>query len=187
MVATKCGAQLSVDGLEIGRYQHGTHREAVGNTLCHGDDIGFDAQPLVGKELTRTTIATLYLVANQRHTEAFAGVGQVLGKLRRRHLNASDTLDALQDDGTDAATRHLTYPRLDVVQRQKTHVVVVIQRSNNLRIVCHLDGQRRTTMESLFTTQDACSLRILERCQLQSILVGLGTTVNQEQLIVVIA
>ena len=65
-------------------------------------------------------------------------------------------------------------------------MVVVVQRSHNLRVVGYLDSQRRTAMERLLARQDACSLRILERCQLQRILVGLGTAVNQEQLVVLI-
>ena len=95
----------------------------------------------MGEELTATAIAALYLVAYQRGAITLAGVGQILGKLRRGHLDATDALYALQDDGSDTAARQFAYPRLDVVQRQETHVVVVVQRSHNLWIVRHLYGQ----------------------------------------------
>ena len=186
MVAAKRRSQLSVDGLEVGAYQYTTHGESVGNTLGNGDDIGLDAQPLVGKELTRTTVSALYLVAYQRSTIALAGVCQILCKLRSGHLDAAHALDAFQDDGCHTTARQFAHPWLYIVQRQEAHMVVVVQRSHNLRVVGHLDSQRRTAMERLLARQDACGLRILERCQLQRILVGLGTAVNQEQLVVLI-
>ena len=51
MVAAEGGAELSVFWSELGGYQYGAHRETVGNALCHGDDVGAYAEPLVGEEL----------------------------------------------------------------------------------------------------------------------------------------
>ena len=101
MIAAKCCTQLSVNGLEVGANQYATHRESVGNTLGNGDDIGLDTQPLMGKELTRTSVAALYLVAYQRSAITLAGVSQILGKLRCGHLDTANTLYALQNDSTD--------------------------------------------------------------------------------------
>ena len=79
VVATKCGSQLTIDGFEVGTDEYGTHGESVGNTLSHRDDVGLNAQPLVGKELSASSVTALYLVANQRGTKALAGVSQLLG------------------------------------------------------------------------------------------------------------
>ena len=115
MVAAERCAQLSVDGLEVGRDEYGAHGETVSDSFRNGNDVRLDAEPLVGEELTATSVAALYFVANQRYTEAFAGVCQVLGELWCSHLDATDTLNTLQDDGSDASTRHLAHPRLNVV------------------------------------------------------------------------
>ena len=68
---------------------------------------------------------------------ALAGVSQFLCKLRRSHLNTAHALNALQDDSTHTATRQLSNPRLYIVERQETHMVVVVDGSHNLRVVGH--------------------------------------------------
>ena len=51
VVATKRGAELSVDGFDVGRNEHGTHWETVANAFCYGYDVGTNAEPLVCEEL----------------------------------------------------------------------------------------------------------------------------------------
>ena len=65
MVASEGGAELTVDGLKLRRDEHCTHRETVGYSFCHGDDVGTDTEPLMGEELTTTAITALYLIANK--------------------------------------------------------------------------------------------------------------------------
>ena len=116
MVATKGGTQLAVDGLELWTNQDTAHGETVGYALGDGDNVRFDAQPLMGKELTTTSVATLYLVTDKGSAIAFAGVGQVLGEFRRSHLNASYSLDALQYHGGNTAAGQFKNPRFDIVE-----------------------------------------------------------------------
>ena len=98
MIASESGAQLSVDGLELRRDQHAAHRETVGDTLGYRDDVGTNAQPLVGEELTAAAVTTLDLIANQDRTVFLAGSCQALGKLGRSQFDAAHTLNALQGD-----------------------------------------------------------------------------------------
>ena len=177
---------MTIDGLEVGRYQHGTHGETVGYALGHRDDVGLDAQPLVGEELTATAIAALYLVAYQRGAIALAGVGQILGKLRRGHLDAADALYALQDDGTYIALLEFGLPGGQVVEWQVGDMAVIVDGCDNLRIVGNLDSQRGAAVEG-FPGRQHARAAIAKRCQLQRILVGLGTAVDEEQLIVIVA
>ena len=186
MVAAKRSAQLSVDGLEVGTDEYGTHGESVGDALSHRDDVGLDAQPLVGKELSASSVTALYLVANQRSTKTLAGISQLLGEIGGSHLDSTYTLDAFQDDRCHTTTRQFANPRLNVVQRKKAYMVIVVDGSYNLWIIGHLDSQRRTSVESMLTRQDALGRGILERCQLQGILVGLSSAVDEKQLIVFI-
>ena len=65
-------------------------------------------------------------------------------------------------------------------------MVVIVDRSNNLGVVGYLDSQRCASVESLMGRQHA-GVAVMERSQLQRILVGLGTAVHQEQLVVLIA
>ena len=116
MITTKGGAQLSVDGLKLWRNQYSAHGETIGNALGHGDDVRLDAQPLVSKELSASSVAALDLVADQHGTIALTGIGQSLCELRRSHLDTAHTLDALQDDGCNTSLRQLANPGLEVVQ-----------------------------------------------------------------------
>ena len=95
MIASKGGAQLSIDGLELRTDQHATHRESVGNTLGHSDDIRLDAQPLMGEKLSAAAVATLNLIADQHGSVLLTSGGQTLCKLWGCHLDATHTLDAL--------------------------------------------------------------------------------------------
>ena len=186
MVAAECRTQLSIDRLELWRYQHGSHRETIGDTLGHRDDVGLDTQPLMGKELAASSVTALDLVADQHGTVALAGISQALSELWRGHLDAAHTLDALEDDGSDTTLRQFTHPRLQVVQRQETGMVVIVDGGDDLWVVRHLDGQTRPSVEC-FLAREHTGVARLERSQFQGVLVGLGTGVDEKQLVVVVA
>ena len=149
MIATERSAQLSIDGFEVRSDQHATHRKAIGNTLCHCDDIRTDAQPLMGEELSATAIAALYLVANQHGAVFLAGSSQSLCKFGRGHLDAAHALDTLQDDSAYIALSQFSLPCWKIIHWQISDVAIIIDRGNNLRIVGHLYGQTCPAMESL--------------------------------------
>ena len=95
----------------------------------------------MGEEFSASSVATLYLVADQYGAVALTGLCQSLSELRRSHLDTAHTLDALQDDGCDTTLRQFINPGLQIVQWQVTHMVIVVDRSNDLRIVRHLNCQ----------------------------------------------
>ena len=141
MVASESGTQLSIDGLELGRYEHTAHWEAVGYSLCHGDDVGAYVEPLVGEELSAAAVTALYLVAYQHRVVLLAKALQTLRKLLRGHLNAANTLDALQYHGADIALLQFSLPRRKVVQRQIGDVSVGVYRGYDFRVVGHFHSQ----------------------------------------------
>ena len=65
-------------------------------------------------------------------------------------------------------------------------MMVVVDGSDDLGIVRHLNSQTRTSVEGFLATQHTGVTR-LEGCQFQGVLIGLGTAVDQEQLVVVVA
>ena len=186
MVAAEGGAQLPIDGLELGTYQYASHREAVGDALGHGDDVGTYVEPLVGEELSRAPVATLYLVAYQYRVVLSAELLQPAGKLFGCQLDAADALYALEDDGTHVALLQLALPCRQVVYWQVGYVAIIVDGGYNLGVVGGLDGQRCTAMEGFLERQHT-GAAIAERCQLEGVFVGLGTAVDEEQLVVVVA
>ena len=163
MVAAERGAELSVDGFELGRNEYSAHREAVADAFGYSDDVGAYAEPLVGEEATAASVAALYLVADKHCSVLLAELMQALGKLGCGQLDAANALNALQDDSAHVALAQL-----------------------NLRVVRCFHGERRASVESLLTREDARAT-VVERSQLQGVLVGLGTAVDEKQLIVVVA
>ena len=186
VVSTEGCTQLSVNRLEVGRYKESCHGIAVGDALGHGDEVGLDAQPLVGKELTTAAIATLYLVADEYGAVFLAGSRQTLCKLGCSHHTATDALDALQDHGAHIALGQFALPCLQVVHGQEGHMTVVVDGSHNLWVARHLYSQRCAAVEGVVDREHARA-PIGEAGQLQRVLVGLGATVDEKQLVVVVA
>ena len=73
MVATESSTQLTIYRSKLRRNQHATHREAIADTLGYGDEIWLDAQPLVSKELTASTITALDFIADEDGAVFLAG------------------------------------------------------------------------------------------------------------------
>ena len=109
-----------------------------------------------------------------------------LCKLGSGESYAAHALYAFDDAGADIALGKLLLPCLKVVDRQIGGVAVGVDWSNDFRVVGHLYCQRCPAVEGLLGRKHAGASR-LERCQFQCVLVCLGTTVYQEQLIAVVA
>ena len=73
VVATECRTQLTIYRLDFWGNQHATHWETATDTLCHGDEVWLDAEPLVSEELTASTITALDFIANQEGAVFLAG------------------------------------------------------------------------------------------------------------------
>ena len=141
MVAAKGGAELSVFGLEVGRDEHGSHGETVADALGTGDEVGTDAEPLVGKEASAAAVAALNLIGDEHSTIVMAELLQPLGKLLTHELNAAHALDALDDAGADIALGQFLPPGLQIVEGQIGGVAVGVDGGDDLRVVGHLYGQ----------------------------------------------
>ena len=186
VVASEGGAQLSVDGSELGRNEHASHREAVADALGHGDHVGAHAQMLVGEELAGTAVAALYLVADEDGVVSLAKSLQFLQETGLHHADTAHTLYALDDDGAHVVLLYLGTPGFYLVDGQIGDMAVGIDGSNNLGIGGSLNGQRGAAMEGLLGREHT-SAAVVERGQFQCVLVGLGTGVDEEQLIVLVA
>ena len=111
---------------------------------------------------------------------------QSLCKLLRSHAYAAHALNALQYDGTDIPLRQFNLPCRKVVHRQISYVSVVVDGSDNLRVVRHLYGKTGASVESLFCRQHSCA-SVGKRSQFQRILVSFSPAVDEKQLVVVIS
>ena len=141
MVSAEGGAELSVDGLELWRYQHTAHREAAAYTLGNGYEVGADAQPLMSEELTATAISTLYLVADEECTMLLAGSMKGLSKLWSNHVATAYALYGFYDAGAHVALGKFLLPCLDIVDGQLGYMAIGVDGRDNLGIVRSLYGE----------------------------------------------
>ena len=150
VVAAEGSTQLTIYRSKLWRNQHATHREAIADTLGYGDEIWLDAQPLVSKELTASAVTALDFIANQESAVFLAGCLQALRKLWSNHVAATYALDRLNDTSADIALGKFLLPSLQIVDRKIGYVTIVIDWSNDLRIICYLYGKGSSAMECLF-------------------------------------
>ena len=174
VVAAEGSAKLSVDRFETWGDEHSAHGESVADALRHSYDVWLHSCMLVGEELARTPVAALYLVEDKDGVVSIAKVAQTLEEGLVGYANAAHTLDALEDDSTYITLLYLFFPWLYVVERKVGDVTIVVDRGDNLRIVCCLDSERGASVESLLGREDA-SAAVVEGGELQRILVGLST------------
>ena len=186
VVSAECGTQLAVYRLELRADEYTAHRIAVGNTLCHSDDVRFDTIILMREELSAASVTRLNFVEDEYGTGLVAFLSQSIGKLLCESLDSANALDALHYHGADVTLGQFRLQSFAVVQRKESHMTVIVYRSHNLRIVCHLHGQRCTSVER-FRKRNHAGATVVERSQLQSVLVRLGTGVYEEELIIVVS
>ena len=157
MVATKGSTQLTIYRCKFRRNQHAPHRETIADTLGYGDEIWLDAQPLVSKELTASTVTALDFIANQEGAVFLAGCLQTLSKLRSYHVAATYALNRLDDTSADIALGKFLLPSLQIVDRKIGYVTIIIDRSDDLWIICYLYGKGCSAVESLLYRKHAGS------------------------------
>ena len=186
MVAAEGRAEHPVRRFEHGAYQDRAHREAVGDALGHGDDVRTDAGVLVGEELPATAVAGLDFVENQHRFVLGAERAEVAHELVRRQLDAAHALDALDDDRRDAALAEFGFDGEGVVEREVSNIQSLIDRGDDARVIRYADSRRGAPVEGMLEGEDAL-LAVVERRELEGVLVRLGTGVDQEQGVVVVA
>ncbi len=149
VIATKGSTQLTIFRNEIRRYKHATHGETITDALRHAYQVGTDTQPLMGKELTTSTVSTLYLVAYQHRTILLASGLQSLRKLWGSHVHATDTLNTLKDTSADITLSQFFLPCLKVIEGKERDVPIIVDGCDNLGIICHFHCQGSTSVECL--------------------------------------
>ena len=149
VVATESSPQLTIYRSKLWRNQHATHRETIADTLGYGDEIWLDAQPLVSEELTASAITALDFIANQESAVFLAGCLQSLSKLRSYHVATTYALNSFDDTSTYIALGEFLLPCLQIIDRKIGYVTIIIDRSDDLRIVCYLYGKGCSAVESL--------------------------------------
>ena len=138
MVATKGCTQLTIYRSKLWRNQYATHRETITDTLGYGDEVWLDAQPLVSEELTASAITTLDFIADEVGTVFLAGSLQTLCELWSYHVATTYALNGLDDTSTYIALGKFLLPSLQIVDRKIGYVTIIIDRSDDLWIVCYL-------------------------------------------------
>ena len=107
-------------------------------------------------------------------------------KLLRCHTDASHSLYALDDASAYIALGEFSLPCLKFVKRQVGYMAAVVDWSDDFGIVGYFDSQRSASVER-FHGREHTFASVGERSQLQCVLIGLGATVDKEQLIVVVS
>lgn len=186
MVTAEGSTQLTIDRLELRRDEYTTHWETIADTLGYSDDVWLDSEVLVCEELTRTTITALDFVADEDGIVLIANLAQALEEVSLDHTDAAYTLDALEDDSTDIVLLNLLAPCVEIIERHIGDMTIGIDRCDDLWIGSCLDSKGGTSVEGLLSTEHT-GTTIVEGCKFEGVLVGLSTTVDEEELIILVA
>ena len=100
-------------------------------------------------------------------------------------MDATYTADALDDDGCDIALGNAGTNALNVAQLEELDGEGGVDRCLNLRVLGDVDSSRRSSVEGVAESDDLLLARV-ERGKFQGILVGLGTRIDEEELVVVV-
>ena len=100
---------------DVVRGENATDRIAAGNALRGRDDVGTNADLLVGEEGARTRAPRLDLIHDEERMVLVAELADALCELRVNRQNAAFALHGLEDDGA-GAVRNLLLESLDVVE-----------------------------------------------------------------------
>ena len=186
MVAAESGAKHTIHRLELGADEQSAHREAVGNAFSHSDYVGANARILVGKEAARAAIARLNLIENEHGAVSVTLLAKLLQEVVGRNLHTAYTLNALNNHRSHIVVGKLAAHGLNVAKRHEGDNVVVVDGRHNLAVVGSLHSKRSTAMECLAECHHAATPGV-ECSELQSILISLGTRVDEKELIIVVA
>ena len=185
MITTEGRTQLAIYRSELRTNQDTSHRETVTDTLGYRNDIRTNTSVLVSKELTRTAITALDFITDKYCIVLVAQLTQALHEFRSYQTDTAYPLDTFNHHRTDITLCQFCFPSREIVHRQISHMTVGIDRRNDFRIVSSFYGQRSTAMKCLFLYQYT-GTSVVERSQLQRIFISLSTTINQEELIIII-
>ena len=177
---------------DVARRRARSHRHACRNTLCHGDDVGRNAEMLESKRSSTTIDARLNLVAHHKRTVLVRQVANGLQEFLRARMNAAFALNAFEHNSANASTLlfEQSFERVNIVYG-RAHKATG-QRLKCL-LLCRLSrcGKRgkRTTMEAAIKDDDSARSRLkgllcllVRRTSFASFLLGAFARVQARQL-----
>ncbi len=141
-----------------------------------------DAGVLVRKELAGAAVTALHTVQNQYRTGFVAGSPGSLQEVFGGHLNPAYALNALHNYRADFFGQS-GFKGVGVIERQKLHMFVVVNRCHDGRVVRNGYSSRGASVES-FGKGNYLPAAIMEGSQLQGIFVGFRPGIAQEQRVV---
>ena len=141
MVAAECGTQLAYYRLEHGAYEKTGAGQAIGYTLCYGNQVRLDAVVLMGKELAAAAVAALDLIQNHDSAISGACLTYAVHVLIGRNLDSAHTLDTFNNEGSHIALGELSLCCLQITPGQISHVPACVDGSYDLRIIGNLNSQ----------------------------------------------
>ena len=141
---------------------------------------------LVSEELAGSAVAALNLIEDEHRAVLVALLAQAVQKLVGGNLHTAHALNAFNNHSANVVGSQLAAHCLEVVERQEGDVTVIVHRSHNLGVVGSLNCQRGAAVERLVEGNNAAT-SVIERRQLQRILVGFSARIDEEQLIIVVA
>ena len=143
MVAAEGGPEHAVFRRDARRDRNGSHRETVADPLGHRIDVGRHSGPVVRIVLSAPGAAALHAVGDVHGIVLVAQRTDFPQERTARLANTAHTLNALQNHRRDFALvgQERLFERLLIVQRNENHVVRLVNRSDDVRIVGRCDRQ----------------------------------------------
>ena len=137
----------------------------------------------MSEEFTATSVSALNFIENQDRSCFAASFAEFLHKFGGWYLDTAYTLYSFNDNSACVSFRQFLFHRFHIVEWEIGDMTVIVDRSDNRRIVSRFYCKRRPSVEC-FIERYNLSTSVVERSKFQSILVCFGTTVNQKQAVV---
>ena len=137
----------------------------------------------MSEEFTATPVSALNFIENQDRSCFAASFAEFLHKFGGWYLDTAYPLYSFNDNSTCVSFRQFLFHRFNIVEREIGDMTVIVDRSDNGRIVSRFYRQRRPSVKRLIERYDF-GTSVIEGSQLQSVFVRFGSTVNQEQAVV---
>ena len=149
MVASEGRPEHPLLSLNLRGNQDCPHRKTVGYSLRTRDYVGVYARMLVGEEFYRCGHSPIGFHRESGASCHLADLYEETHELGRWFVDAGNSLYSLDYDRSKLIGRQCLAGSLDIVDRDEDHVVGLIERSLNSRIIGRGYGPRRAPVESL--------------------------------------
>ena len=185
VVAAKRGSQHPGNSLEFRVYQYAANRKTVAHAFGGGHQVGAHTGILVREKPAAASVAALHAIQNQHRIIFVAQVAGFFEKTFAGNVDAAHTLNSLHQHGADFII-HRIFQRFFIVERNKLHVLVVIDGRNDVGVVGGGNGSGGAAVEGIAESDDFLA-SVVERGQFQGVFVGFRAGVAQKQVVILAA